>query len=126
MDGQTRAIPAPFPHPYADGFAIDVGGGLWIWDEAEQRWEIVEGGGPGSFEPIIAFGTVSEYWRGDKQWTLLDKVAVGLANVDNTSNSAKPISNATQTALNTKAPKATVSSSPPSGGSDGDVWYQTL
>jgi hypothetical protein len=36
----------------------------------------------------------------------LDKAAVGLANVDNTSDANKPVSSATQTALNLKAPLA--------------------
>lgn len=43
-----------------------------------------------------------KYWRGDKSWQTLDKSAVGLSNVDNTSDANKPISSATQTALNAK------------------------
>jgi hypothetical protein len=54
-------------------------------------------------EPLIADGTTSDYWRGDKSWQVLDKTAVGLSNVDNTSDANKPISTATQTALNLKA-----------------------
>ena len=50
-------------------------------------------------EPIIAAGTTSQYWRGDKTWQTLDKAAVGLSNVDNTSDLNKPISTATQAAL---------------------------
>jgi hypothetical protein len=53
-------------------------------------------------EPAIAAGTTSQYWRGDKSWQTLDKIAVGLDNVDNTSDANKPISTATQTALNAK------------------------
>ena len=53
-------------------------------------------------EPAIAAGTTSQYWRGDKSWQTLDKIAVGLGNVDNTSDANKPISTATQTALNAK------------------------
>ncbi|MDE2233676.1 MAG: hypothetical protein KGJ90_06265 [Patescibacteria group bacterium] len=56
------------------------------------------------FEPAILPGTTSQYWRGDKTWQTLDKTAVGLANVDNTSDLNKPISTATQTALNAKEP----------------------
>ncbi len=37
----------------------------------------------------------------------LDKTAVGLSNVDNTSDASKPVSTATQTALNGKASKPT-------------------
>jgi hypothetical protein len=50
-------------------------------------------------EDAIAAGTTSQYWRGDKSWQTLDKSAVGLGNVDNTSDADKPISTATQTAL---------------------------
>ena len=56
-------------------------------------------------ENNIASGTVSQYWRGDKTFQTLDKNAVGLANVDNTSDANKPVSTATQTALNLKADK---------------------
>jgi hypothetical protein len=54
-------------------------------------------------EPTITAGTTGQYWRGDKSWQTLDKTAVGLGNVDNTSDTNKPISTATQTALNLKA-----------------------
>lgn len=57
-------------------------------------------------EPTISAGTTAQYWRGDKTWQTLDKSAVGLSNVDNTSDANKPISTATQTALNLKAPLA--------------------
>ena len=53
-------------------------------------------------ENTINVGTTSQYYRGDKTWQTLDKTAVGLGNVDNTNDAAKPISAATQTALNTK------------------------
>lgn len=53
-------------------------------------------------EPTIAAGTTGQYWRGDKSWQTLDKSAVGLGNVDNTSDLNKPISTATQTALDGK------------------------
>jgi hypothetical protein len=53
-------------------------------------------------ENTITAGTTSQYWRGDKTFQTLNKTAVGLANVDNTSDLSKPISTATQTALNTK------------------------
>jgi len=54
-------------------------------------------------ENTITAGTTSDYYRGDKSWQTLNKTAVGLANVDNTADSAKPVSSATQTALNGKA-----------------------
>jgi hypothetical protein len=56
-----------------------------------------------SREPTITVGTTSQYYRGDKSWQTLDKTAVGLSNVDNTSDMSKPVSTATQTALNLKA-----------------------
>jgi hypothetical protein len=57
-------------------------------------------------EPTISAGNTTQYWRGDKSWQTLNKAAVGLANVDNTSDVNKPISTATQTALDLKAPLA--------------------
>jgi hypothetical protein len=61
------------------------------------------GSGNISVEPTITAGTTSQYFRGDKTFQTLDKTAVGLANVDNTSDANKPISTATQTALNLKS-----------------------
>jgi hypothetical protein len=54
-------------------------------------------------ESTITAGSTAQYWRGDKSWQTLDKTAVGLGNVDNTSDANKPISSATTTALNGKA-----------------------
>ena len=59
--------------------------------------------GLASKEPAISAGTTSQYYRGDKTFQTLDKTAVGLTNVDNTSDVNKPVSTATQTALNAKA-----------------------
>lgn len=59
-------------------------------------------------ENSITAGTTSQYWRGDKSWQTLDKAAVGLGNVDNTSDASKPVSTAQQTALNLKLNKADV------------------
>lgn len=53
-------------------------------------------------EDSITAGTTSQYYRGDKTFQTLDKSAVGLGNVDNTSDANKPISTATQTALDGK------------------------
>lgn len=55
-----------------------------------------------SKEDSLGNGTISQYLRGDKTWQTLNKSTVGLSNVDNTSDLNKPISNATQTALNGK------------------------
>jgi hypothetical protein len=53
-------------------------------------------------EATITAGTTGQYYRGDKSFQTLDKTAVGLGNVDNTSDANKPISTATQTALDGK------------------------
>lgn len=47
-------------------------------------------------------GTTAQYYRGDKTWQTLNKSAVGLGNVDNTSDLDKPVSTATTTQLNLK------------------------
>ncbi|MCH6205206.1 hypothetical protein L3V16_15315 [Brucella ciceri] len=51
----------------------------------------------------LATGTNAQYVRGDGQLATLNKAAVGLGNVDNTSDASKPISTAQQAALNGKA-----------------------
>ncbi len=53
-------------------------------------------------ENTITATTSSDYYRGDKTFQPLNKAAVGLSNVDNTSDTNKPVSTATQTALNLK------------------------
>lgn len=58
-------------------------------------------------EPAIAAGVATQYYRGDKTFQTLDKNAVGLPNVDNTSDANKPVSSAQQVALNAKADKTT-------------------
>lgn len=45
-------------------------------------------------EPAIAAGTATQYRRGDKTWQELNKAAVGLGNVDNTADNAKPLGTA--------------------------------
>lgn len=55
-----------------------------------------------SKENTISSGTLGQYWRGDKTWQTLDKNAVGLSNVNNTSDADKPLSTATVSALASK------------------------
>lgn len=50
-------------------------------------------------EPTITAGTTSQYYRGDKTFQTLDKAAVGLGNVDNTSDVNKPVSTAQAAAI---------------------------
>jgi hypothetical protein len=57
----------------------------------------------GNFEIAVTAGTTLQYYRGDKSWGTLDKSAVGLPNVDNTADLAKPVSSVQTTALNLKA-----------------------
>lgn len=66
-------------------------------------------------EPTISAGTSGQYFRGDKTFQDLNKAAVGLGNVDNTSDANKPISTAAQTALNAKEPSIT-------GGTTAQFW----
>lgn len=68
-----------------------------------------------SKEPAIPLSSSGYYWRGDKTWQLLNKAAVGLGNVDNTSDINKPISTATQTALNAKQDTITLTTTGSSG-----------
>jgi len=75
-------------------------------------------------EPVIVAGSTLEYWRGDKTWNTLNKTVVGLSNVDNTTDLNKPISTATQTALNTKEP--TIATGLNSQYWRGDKTWQTL
>lgn len=78
-------------------------------------------------EAVITAGTVSQYLRGDKTWQTLNKAAVGLANVDNTSDANKPISTAAQTALNGKvntADKATTAEA--EAGTNDTKWMTPL
>jgi len=75
-------------------------------------------------ENTIVAGTTSQYYRGDKSFQTLDKTAVGLANVDNTSDANKPISSATQTALNGK--ESTIAAGTTAQYYRGDKSFQTL
>jgi hypothetical protein len=75
-------------------------------------------------EPTITPGTTAQYWRGDKTWQTLDKSSVGLGNVDNTSDINKPISTATQTALNGK--ESTITPGTTAQYWRGDKTWQTL
>lgn len=52
-----------------------------------------------SYEPSVPLGNAAQYYRGDKSWRTLDKTVVGLNNVDNTSDSDKPLSTAATSAI---------------------------
>jgi hypothetical protein len=68
----------------------------------------VLGSGNIAVEPTITATTSADYYRGDKTFATLDKTAVALGNVDNTSDANKPVSTATQTALDAKTNKLIV------------------
>lgn len=56
-------------------------------------------------ENVITATTSAQYYRGDKTFADLNKSAVGLGNVDNTSDTNKPVSIAQQAALDLKEDK---------------------
>jgi hypothetical protein len=66
------------------------------------------GSGNVAVEPTITATTSADYYRGDKTFATLNKAAVGLGNVDNTSDASKPVSTAQQTALDAKTNKLVV------------------
>lgn len=68
----------------------------------------VLGSGNIAVESTITATTSADYYRGDKTFATLNKTAVGLGNVDNTSDVNKPVSTATQTALDAKTNKLVV------------------
>lgn len=78
-----------------------------------------------SREPTITGGTGTQYWTGLKTWATHDKASVGLSNVDNTSDAAKPVSTATQTALNLKAPYVSISDTAPGSPVAGQLWWES-
>ena len=98
---------------------------LWIYGGAPAKWQhgkiktinsnTLIGNGNISVEPTITAGTSLQYYRGDKTFQTLNKSAVGLANVDNTSDVNKPISTATQNALNLKQDAITLTTTGTSG-----------
>lgn len=66
------------------------------------------GSGDIAVEPTITATTSADYYRGDKTFATLNKTAVALGNCDNTSDVNKPVSTATQTALDLKTNKLIV------------------
>jgi hypothetical protein len=68
----------------------------------------VLGSGNIAVEPTITATTSADYYRGDKTFATLNKTAVALGNVDNTSDANKPVSTAQQTALDAKTNKLVV------------------
>lgn len=88
--------------PAADDDKMGAGPGALAWDTTLEAPVWSNGTAWTAAEGSIAAGTTSEYWRGDKSWQTLDKAAVGLGSVDNTSDADKPVSTAQQAALDAK------------------------
>lgn len=86
---------------------------LKYYDQQSGTWKFLTTGERGPVGPTGAGvpdgGTTGQVIRKnsnvnqDTSWSTLNKSDVGLANVDNTSDASKPVSTATQTALNLKA-----------------------
>lgn len=77
-----------------------------VWNDLNTRlstlsWDIDAIDISWKEDKIIAW-TTGQYYRWDKTWQTLDKTAVWLSNIDNTTDLNKPVSMATQTALNAK------------------------
>jgi hypothetical protein len=93
--------------------AIADGDGL-VWDAATSKWVNAAGGGGGGAtnlnglsDVVITSPASGEVLRHNgTNWVdaALTKSDVGLSNVDNTADTAKPVSTAQQTALDTKQP----------------------
>ena len=52
--------------------------------------------GDNTKENVIDIGTTNQYFRGDKTWQTLNKIVVGLPNVDNTADANKNVLSATK------------------------------
>lgn len=65
-----------------NGVAFDGSSNITIYDSTK--------------EDIISVGTVFQYFRGDKTWQTLNKIVVGLSNVDNTADANKNVLSATK------------------------------
>jgi hypothetical protein len=73
-------------------------------------------------EPTITAGTTSQYFRGDKTFQTLDKNAVGLSNVDNTSDLSKDLNRFEKISKNLRSYPASFAYS---GSSLSSITYQT-
>lgn len=93
---------------------------------AVSKWHV--DAGAAAMENILSGGTAAQYYRGDKTWQTLNATAVGIANVANTADVAKPVSTAMQTALNLKQDllPSTDGKEPSSLYYRGDKTWQTL
>jgi hypothetical protein len=86
----TFAARPPSPIQGQEIFETDTGR-MAVWTGA--AWVYIG-------ENPVASGSATQYWRGDKSWQTLDKTAVGLDQIDNTSDINKPTSTAQQNSMN--------------------------
>ena len=93
----ARAIAAPLT-----GYSVGTNTALSSSNSILTAFQNVQGQ-LNAKESSVSGGTTSQYYRGDKTFVTLDKTAVGLTNVDNTSDVNKPVSTAQQAALDLKA-----------------------
>lgn len=105
----SPTVPTPTnPTDAATKAYVDSASGTVVPDASSSTKGIVQlagdlgGTATAPTVPVLSGGSSAQYFRGDKSWQTLDKAAVGLANVDNTSDANKPVSTAMQTALNAK------------------------
>ena len=82
--------------------SVTAASGDYTFAQIGSKPTTLAGYGITDAEPTITAGTTSQYWRGDKTWQTLNKAAVGLGNVDNTSDVNKPVSTAQAAADATK------------------------
>jgi len=109
--GTRTATTFPIDNSYGDGVTVPEATTSYA-GLLNASDKVAINGFPASIaakEPAItATGNANQYWGGDKAFYTLNKAAVGLSNADNTSDANKPVSTATQTALDGKQPLATV------------------
>lgn len=68
-------------------------GGVRTW-EAWYKLQLSQSEQDARYQALIAAGTTAQYYRGDKTWQTLNAMAVGLGNVNDTSDASKPVSTA--------------------------------
>lgn len=113
------AIWTPFSDVTAYSIEIDdtvtALGATNVQEAIEELKILVDAAGGGAVSSV----------NGQTGTVVLTKSDVGLANADNTSDVNKPVSTATQTALNLKQDLITVSTSAPVSPSVGQLWVDT-
>jgi hypothetical protein len=69
----------------ANGDLWTTSGGLYFRANNAQ-FQVVTSGTLNNYQPLIAAGTTSQFWRGDKTWVSLSSADVGLPSVENKSS----------------------------------------